>query len=164
MTRRRPWYTALAATFLVLLMFLSPVGCFEDYADNPALVRSQAEVTGTATVYAFFAASPEAAKHAKQMSIVIAATRNVLQGFPTEGFMALFPEIDKVLKSEITGDNLVYLPLAELLAQTLLQSLQAQAVKHNWAEDATAATDIIAAFLTGADNALAIYSLRAASP
>ena len=77
--------------------------------------------------------------------------------------MTLYPEIDKVLKEKLTGDNLVYLPLAELLTQTLLQSLQVQAEKHKWADDATAAADIIASFLTGADNALAIYTIKAAT-
>jgi len=157
-----PWWKWLAAT-LATLMMLTPMACFESYEENPALVRSQAEVTGTATIYAFFAASPEATKHAKQLGIVITEVRNVLQGFPTEGFMALYPEVDKVLKDKLTGDNLVYLPLAELLTQTLLQSLQAQSEKHGWADDTVAATDIVASFLTGADNALAIYAIKAAA-
>lgn len=159
---RYPWWKWLAVPLAVMLM-LTPTACFENYEENPALVRSQAEVTGSATIYAFFAASPEAVKHAKQLGIVITEIRNVLQGFPTEGFMALYPEVDKVLKEKLTGDNLVYLPLAELLTQTLLQSLQAQSEKAGWAEDAVAATDIVASFLTGADNALAIYAIKAAA-
>ena len=145
-------------------MLLMPAGYIEQYEENPALVRSEAEITGSATIYAYFAANKDASKHADKLAVTVATIRDVLQGFPAEGFMALYPEIDKLLQAKLIGENLVYLPLAELMTQTLLQALQLQAEKHKWADDATAATDIIAAFLTGADNALAIYALKNASP
>lgn len=158
-----PWWKWLAVP-LVLMLLGTQLGCIEQYEENPALARSEAEITGSAAIYAFYAANPDAQKGAKKLAETVATIRDVLQGFPAEGFMSLYPKIDEALKAKLTGENLVYLPLAELLTTTLLQALQVQAEKHKWADDATAATDIIAAFLTGADNALAIYAVKAASP
>jgi hypothetical protein len=153
-------------SFLVLLMLCTVCGCdpVKDYADDPVLARSQAEMAGSLTVFAFFTASADARKHADEVGVAITAIHSVIKGFPAEGFMSLYPKVDEILKATNAGTNVTFLPASELLAQTVLQALQHQAEVHKWADKAEAVTDIVASFLTGADNALATFRLKPVTP
>jgi hypothetical protein len=142
------------AAFALLVCSCNPI---EEWEQNPALVRSKAELAGGAVVYTYFSAKPEAKAGAKHMRVVIQSIEGIVDSFPTEGFNTFLPEVNKKLEELMTGEAAVYLPPAKLLASILLETLQQKAEKDHWFDDADAVSDILSAFLSGADDAMAAY-------
>ena len=143
----------------VLCALLVTTACnpIADWETNPAQIRTKAEIAGSATIYAYFAIDKDSVKHAAGMREVVKVIEGIATSFPEEGFVSLLPLVNKELKKLLTGDKSVYLPPAQMLARVLLEELQCKAEKDQWFEHADAVSDIIAAFLSGADTALASY-------
>ena len=150
--------TSLAALSCLLALALCSCGSvIQEWEDNPALVRSKAELAGSATVFTYLSVKPEAKAGAAHLREVVKAVRSVVVTFPEQGFSMFLPAVNAKLEQVLTGDAAVYLPAAKLLASVLLDSLQQKADKDNWFDDKEAVSDILSAFLSGADSALAAY-------
>jgi len=147
-------------TAALLVGMLGGCTTLVDWENNPALVRSKAELGGAATVYVYFNIKPEAKVGVEHLREVIKAIDGVITSFPAEGFSVLLPEVNKQLTKVMKGDAAIYLGPAKLLAGILLESLQTKAEKDHWLDNELAVTDIVSAFLGGADDALAMYVVK----
>jgi len=149
---------SLSAVLLVgLLCGCNPI---VEWENNPALVRSKAELAGGATIYVYFSIKPDAKAGAEHLRNVIKAIDGTVTSFPAEGFPVFLPEVNKKLEEVMKGDAATYLAPAKLLASILLESLQTKAEKDHWLDNEAAVSDIVSAFLGGADDALAMYVVR----
>ena len=146
-----------AVAIVVLAMLTCSCNVIEEWETSPALVRSKAELAGAAMVYTYFAADPKAKAGAKHMRETIKVIEGVVDSFPAEGFNVFLPEVNKKLEEVMTGEAAVYLMPAKMFAGILLESLQQKAVKDHWFDDVNAVSDILSAFLSGADGAMAAY-------
>ena len=149
-------YSRMAAVLCALLI-VTACNPLADWEDNPAQVRTKAEIAGGATVYAYFAIDKAAVKHAAGLREVVTVIKDVATGFPEAGFVALLPTVNEELQRRLVGEKAVYLLPARLLAQVLLEALQTKAETDHWLDSKDAVSDIISAFLSGADTALASY-------
>lgn len=145
------------AVLSALAMLACSCNVIEEWETNPALVRSKAELAGGAVVYTYFSAKPEAKAGAKYMREVIEVIEGVVDSFPSEGFNVFLPGVNKQLEKLMKGEAAVYLMPAKLLASIMLESLQQKAEKDHWFDDRDAVSDILSAFLSGADGAMAAY-------
>jgi hypothetical protein len=148
------------ATMSILVLLMCGCNAIEEWENNPALVRSKAELAGGAAVYTYFSIKPDAKAGVEHLREVIKAIDGVVLSFPDEGFMVFLPDVNKKLEEVMKGDAAIYLPPAKLLASVLLESLQQKAEKDHWFDDKEAVSDILSAFLGGADDALAAYVVK----
>jgi len=153
----RSLYVCSAAVLFALFM-ATACNPITDWEENPAQVRTQAEIAGGATIYAYFAIDQTAIKHAAGLREVVRVIEGVTSEFPKEGFASLLPIVDAELKRLLSGDKAAYLFPAQMLAQTLLEALQNKAEADHWLDSKDAVSDIISAFLSGANTALASYT------
>ena len=159
---RYPYSCAVVA--LCALFVATACNPIADWEENPAQVRAKAEITGSATIYIYFAVDQAAIEHAAGLREVVKVIKGIATSFPEEGFVSLLPLVNVELKKLLIGDKAVYLPPAQLLSQVLLVELQRKAEKDHWLNNEDAVADIITAFLSGADTALASYAATLAIP
>lgn len=152
----------VAAIVVVVMSMLSSCAAVDEWKENPVRARARAELAGGTTVYAFFAANPgrlnEAARFGEVVDTLKARLAAALPG--DGGFAAILPAVNEELKRRLTGDNLVHLPPALLLAQLLVVELDANFdgfKSGTWSDDTAVVKDVINAFLRGAETALETY-------
>lgn len=147
-----------AAGLVCALAMLCGCNFVGEWEQNPALVRSKANLAGGAVVYAYLAVKPEAKAGAAHLREVVQAVKAVVASFPDEGFMVFLSDVNKKLERVMTGDAAAFLPSAKLLASVLLETLQQKADRNHWFDDKEAVTGILSSFLSGADEALVLVA------
>jgi hypothetical protein len=148
---------------IAALLALLAVSCttIDEWEENPVRAKAKAELAGSAVVMTFFVANPDNMQHAPKMREAVTTLKAALEaetGVPAAGFVGLMPAITEKLKEKLTGDNVVYLPPAILLAQLLLIELDSRADSQAWSTRGAVVKDVTKAFLAGADSALDMYA------